>query len=202
MTARYPKQVFWSDEDEGFIAIAPDLPGCSAFGESEAAAVSELDPAIEAWIDAARVAGNAVPAPSNPASRGPYSGKVLVRMPRSLHRDLAEAAKREEVSLNQFVVFVLSKHTAASPEREVAGSWVTIPASVSRNFSGSAVNLVSGAFMTRSANSFGLTYAAGGADYWVKGLANEMTLYDEHTKFMMDGVLALSSKQQDDHIAE
>jgi len=59
--ARYPKQVFWSDEDEGFIAIAPDLPGSSAFGESEAAALAELDLAIDAWIDAAKAAGNNVP---------------------------------------------------------------------------------------------------------------------------------------------
>jgi hypothetical protein len=32
---RYPAQVFWSEEDEGFIAVAPDLPACSAFGASQ-----------------------------------------------------------------------------------------------------------------------------------------------------------------------
>jgi predicted RNase H-like HicB family nuclease len=31
---RYPAHVFWSDDDNGFVALAPDLPGCSAFGES------------------------------------------------------------------------------------------------------------------------------------------------------------------------
>ena len=41
---RYPKHLFWSDEDEGFIAVAPDLPGSSAFGETEAEAIAELDP--------------------------------------------------------------------------------------------------------------------------------------------------------------
>lgn len=108
--SRYPKQVFWSDEDEGFIAIAPDLPGCSAFGETEVAALAELDNAIEAWIDAARAAGNATPAPSRPALRKEYSGKLLVRMPQSLHHELANAAKNEEVSLNQFIVFVLARY--------------------------------------------------------------------------------------------
>jgi predicted RNase H-like HicB family nuclease len=72
---RYPKQVFWSDDDEGFIAVAPDLPGSSAFGESEADALAELDQAIEAWIEAARAAGNPVPRPSEPARQ--HSGKLL-----------------------------------------------------------------------------------------------------------------------------
>jgi hypothetical protein len=39
---RYPANVFWSEEDEGFIALAPDLPGCTAFGASQAEALDEL----------------------------------------------------------------------------------------------------------------------------------------------------------------
>lgn len=65
---RHPKQIFWSDEDEGFIAIAPDLPGSSAFGRTEAEALAQLDQAIEAWIEAAQAAGNAVPALSRRAA--------------------------------------------------------------------------------------------------------------------------------------
>ena len=61
---RYPAHVFYSEEDEGFIAIAPDLPGCSAFGDSQEEAVAELRDAIEAWQMAARRAGNPIPGPS------------------------------------------------------------------------------------------------------------------------------------------
>ncbi len=64
MTLHYPAEVFWSDEDEGWIAVAPDLPGCSAFGESKVEAIKELEPAIGAWIEAARAAGNSIPQPS------------------------------------------------------------------------------------------------------------------------------------------
>ncbi len=60
----YPAEVFWSEEDEGWIAVAPDLPGCSAFGESRPEALMELEPAIEAWIEAAKAAGNPIPGPS------------------------------------------------------------------------------------------------------------------------------------------
>jgi len=64
LALHYPAEVFWSDEDEGWIAVAPNLPGCSAFGESRPEALAELESAIEAWIEAARAAGNAIPAPS------------------------------------------------------------------------------------------------------------------------------------------
>lgn len=106
---RYPAQVFWSDEDEGYIAIATDLAGCSAFGETQQDALSELQDAIAAWIEAARAAGNLIPEPSQPAAENNYSGKILVRMPKSLHGQLARAAKAEEVSLNQHIVFLLTR---------------------------------------------------------------------------------------------
>ena len=104
---RYPIEVFWSDEDEGFIARAPDLPGCSAWGASEAEALSELRIAIVAWIDAARAAGNTVPEPSLPPAASQFSGKFLVRIPKRLHADLSRAAQAEGVSLNQYVLYLL-----------------------------------------------------------------------------------------------
>ena len=63
-TRRYPAQVHWSDDDDGFIAIASDLPGCSAFGKTQERALVELQDAIAAWIEAAKAVGNVVPEPS------------------------------------------------------------------------------------------------------------------------------------------
>ncbi len=65
-TPLYPSEVFWSDEDEGFIALAPDLPGCSAFGETREEAARELQDAILAWIASAQNVGNPIPASSRP----------------------------------------------------------------------------------------------------------------------------------------
>ena len=59
----YTAHLMWSNEDNGFIAIVPQLPGCSAFGKSMEKAVRELQYAIDAWIDAAKAAGKPVPAP-------------------------------------------------------------------------------------------------------------------------------------------
>jgi len=68
-TEHYPANVFWSDEDGGYIAVAPDLPGCSSFGASRQEAIAELQDAIAAWIEAARAAGNPIPGPSRPSER-------------------------------------------------------------------------------------------------------------------------------------
>lgn len=50
---KYPIEVFWSDEDEGYTAVVPDLSGCSAWGETEVEAIRDAHAAIAAWIKAA-----------------------------------------------------------------------------------------------------------------------------------------------------
>jgi predicted RNase H-like HicB family nuclease len=65
-TPLYPSEVLWSDEDEGFIALAPDMPGCSAFGATREEAERELQDGILAWIASAQNVGNPIPAPSRP----------------------------------------------------------------------------------------------------------------------------------------
>lgn len=113
---RYPIEVFWSDEDEGFIAIAPDLPGASAWGKTEAKAIAELHAVIELWIKAARKVGNPVPKPSDRSDVN-YSGKFLMRVPKRLHAELAHTAKSQGVSLNQYVLYVLAKGHAKLARR-------------------------------------------------------------------------------------
>jgi predicted RNase H-like HicB family nuclease len=108
----YPTQVYWDERDSGYIAIAPDLPGCSSFGETQGEALKELEHAIEGWIAAALAAGESVPAPSLISAPSAYSGKTLLRMPASLHRRLAQEAEAEGVSLNQWLVSVLSASSA------------------------------------------------------------------------------------------
>ncbi|MBB1077955.1 type II toxin-antitoxin system HicB family antitoxin [Rhodoferax sp. 4810] len=51
---QYLIEIFWSDEDEGFIAIAPDLPGCSAFGDTPQNAAKEMEHAMASWLEACK----------------------------------------------------------------------------------------------------------------------------------------------------
>ncbi len=64
---KYLIELFWSEEDEAWIAVVPDLPGCSAVGATPETAATEVQDAIEAWIMACRAAGDPVPEPSSKA---------------------------------------------------------------------------------------------------------------------------------------
>jgi len=59
----YHINIFWSDEDGGYIADIPDLEACSAFGATPADALAELERAKHAWLEAARTAGKPIPVP-------------------------------------------------------------------------------------------------------------------------------------------
>ena len=59
----YHINVFYSDEDIGYIADVPDLDACSAFGATPEAALAEVERAKEAWLTAAREAGRPIPEP-------------------------------------------------------------------------------------------------------------------------------------------
>jgi antitoxin HicB len=66
---KYLVEVFWSDDDEGYIAVVPDLPGCSAFGTTPEAAVHEIGDAALAWIAACHASGEPIPEPTAEARR-------------------------------------------------------------------------------------------------------------------------------------
>ena len=59
----YHINIFWSDEDGGYIADIPDLRACSAFGTSPAEALAQVELAKAAWLDAARAEGKPIPVP-------------------------------------------------------------------------------------------------------------------------------------------
>ena len=60
---KYTLEIFYSDEDEGFIGLVPELPGCTAFGETEETALCELKIAIDLWLETAKKVGRAIPKP-------------------------------------------------------------------------------------------------------------------------------------------
>ncbi len=63
MTHKYEIIIYWSDDDQAFVAEVPELPGCSAHGDSPDAALSSCKYAIDLWIDTAKESGRPVPAP-------------------------------------------------------------------------------------------------------------------------------------------
>jgi predicted RNase H-like HicB family nuclease len=60
---KYAIEIFYSEEDEGYIAIIPELAGCSAFGKDEKSALEEVMVAMELWLEVAKVEKRSVPTP-------------------------------------------------------------------------------------------------------------------------------------------
>ena len=60
---KYEIILYWSDEDQVFVAEVPELPGCMAQGDSHESALRNVNEAVQLWIDAAKEFGDTVPEP-------------------------------------------------------------------------------------------------------------------------------------------
>ena len=102
---KYPVTLYPALEG-GYVAEIKDLPGCVTQGETAEESVAEVEDARVLWIETAYEHGDDIPLPCTDTQ---YSGKTLLRMPRSLHQKLAEGAEREGIILNQHLVSLLSE---------------------------------------------------------------------------------------------
>lgn len=105
LSLNYRMEIVADEEEGGFVASYPDLPGCLSCGETIESAVANIQDAKIAWLEAALDEGIEI---KEPERLEDYSGQFKLRMPRSLHRSLSEHAKREGVSMNQYCVYLLS----------------------------------------------------------------------------------------------
>lgn len=105
----YRMEIVEDTDEGGFVVSYPDLPGCVTCGETVENAVENALDAKKAWIEAALEEGIPIYAPD---SLDDYSGQFKLRLPRSLHRTLAEHSRREGISMNQYCVYLLSKNDA------------------------------------------------------------------------------------------
>jgi predicted RNase H-like HicB family nuclease len=60
---KYEVIIYWSEEDEAFVAEVPELPGCAAHGLTQEAALASAQEAIRLWVDTANEFGDPVPEP-------------------------------------------------------------------------------------------------------------------------------------------
>jgi len=64
---KYEVIIYWSEEDEAFVADVPELPGCSADGDTQETSLRNAQDAIRLWIDTANEFGDPVPEPKGAA---------------------------------------------------------------------------------------------------------------------------------------
>src|SRR3990172_12262330 len=94
-------RVLVPDEGGGYFAQVLELPGCFADGDTVDEAMRRLDESMEAWIEVALESGKPVPEPL--ALQG-YSGRLVLRLPKSVHKQAVQRAQADGVSLNQWIV--------------------------------------------------------------------------------------------------
>lgn len=93
-------------DDGEFVIQVNELPGCISQGQTAEEALQRIREPLELWIRTALEDGKPIPEPGQ-AER--YSGRFVARIPKGLHAALAQAAKREGVSLNLYVASALSR---------------------------------------------------------------------------------------------
>ena len=99
------------DPDVGWFVRVRELPGCMSQGDTAEEALTMIQDAMRAWIEIAIEDGAPIP---EPRAEEDYSGKFVVRVPRSLHHALVEAAARDNVSLNQYINVALAQRVGQS----------------------------------------------------------------------------------------
>ncbi len=93
-----------------YFAEVLEFPGCFSEGDTPGQAMDNLNEAMEAWIEAALDSDQRIPEPIATAG---YSGRVLLRLPKSLHREAARRAEMDGVSLNQYLVAAIAARAGA-----------------------------------------------------------------------------------------
>ena len=88
-----------------YFATVREFDGCMSHGDTYAEAFENIQEAMKGWIEAKLENGFSIPEPSD---ENQYSGKFVLRLPKSLHARLALQAEQEGISLNQYALYRLS----------------------------------------------------------------------------------------------
>ena len=100
-----PYQIVITPSPEGgYSAKIPDLPGCITQGETRLEVLEMIEDAKLCWLEAALDLGEPIDEPDWDL----YNGRLNLRIPKSLHRKLAESAEREGVKLNQLAIYLMA----------------------------------------------------------------------------------------------
>ena len=116
MKLRYRMEIL-EEEDGGYFIKIPDLPGCMTFCDEFDQINKTIEDAKKAWLEMSIEGNLEIPEPKKDRE---FSGKFLLRLPKSLHRKLSDQAEEEGVSLNQHILNLLSgKYSATKIIKEV-----------------------------------------------------------------------------------
>lgn len=106
MSLPYRVEVVEDKAEGGFTLHCPELPGCMTCADTVEQGFQLLEDAKKCWFTACLEDNIAIP---EPAKLEDYSGQFKLRLPKSLHKLLAQRSREEGISMNQYCVYLLSK---------------------------------------------------------------------------------------------
>jgi antitoxin HicB len=105
--------IYGETPDEGIVAQVAEWPGCMTAGATREEAIAHLEDAMHDWVNARLRAKLDIPEPM-----ASYSGKVLLRMPRDVHRAADQRARREGTSLNTWLATAIARELGPVLDRK------------------------------------------------------------------------------------
>jgi len=108
------------ESDGTFRAEIIEFPGCIAVGETAAEALANLEDVAASWLEATLARGQRIP---EPIENVEFSGKLVVRLPKALHKKAAHIAARDRISLNQFIVSSIAERIGAQSSSTLVGQF-------------------------------------------------------------------------------
>lgn len=110
MRLPYRMEIIPDTAEGGYVVRFPELPGCLTCADTLEEAVRNAADCRKEWLTAAMEEGIDIP---EPVSEEEYSGQFKLRIPKSLHKSLAEHSKAEGISMNQYCLYLLAKNDAS-----------------------------------------------------------------------------------------
>ncbi|MCL2007220.1 MAG: type II toxin-antitoxin system HicB family antitoxin [Treponema sp.] len=96
-----------TDAGSYYLTTVSEFPGCSCRGDTYTEAFEKIQSEMEGWVESKLAEGVPIPEPINERQ---FSGRLGLRVPKSLHANLAMAAEREGISLNNYLLYKLSMY--------------------------------------------------------------------------------------------
>lgn len=97
-------RIFWSNEDECYVAEVPELKGCSGLGSTPDEALNEAVHSIRGWLEAAEKEGIAIPQPISKSR----AERLNLRLPKDIIEQIKREAKENGMSINQYLLWRLA----------------------------------------------------------------------------------------------
>ena len=108
MGLNYKIEVMKDIDEGGYTLSCPELKGCFTCADTLQQGFEMIEDAKKSWFLACIENGLSIPEPS---SLKDYSGQFKLRIPKSLHKKLAEHSKQEGISMNQYCLYLLSNRS-------------------------------------------------------------------------------------------